>query len=73
MMLGVLFAPTIWWAGVCLCLDFAARSIVYELSSCLVMELAGPRLRGKMVIMVYFGYSMGVTLNGIIFWVIEGW
>ena len=71
--LFIVFSPWFWATGVALTLDYALKTIMVELRYCYIMEVTDSKLRGKFMVVVVLFYSLGMTLNGLVFEWLKNW
>jgi len=59
--------------GIGLFIHFAVKSIQLGLVPCLITEQVSSELAGRYIIIGYTWFSVGATLNGLIFLYISAW
>lgn len=68
-----ILAPTLFSAAIGLFLNFAAKCIQMEVIICFITEAVSEEIRGKHSIVIYILFALGVTLNGLLFYLIKSW
>lgn len=66
-----MYTNDLYVAAVGLFLNFCARSITIELVICFLTETVEEELRSKQSIILLVFYSLGITLNGAVFYILS--
>lgn len=68
-----MLSPSLFMAGIGLFLNNAAINVLNTMIQSLITETVSQSISGKYIVIAYLFYSIGVTINGLVFYLINSW